>query len=247
MFTFLHALILGIVEGITEFLPISSTGHLILTSHLLHIPSTDFLKSFEIMIQLGAILAIVVLYWKTLLLDKTMWLKLGIAFLPTAAVVLVLYKIIKQYLLGNTQVVLWALLLGGIGLIVFELLHREPHNATNEKVDSISYKHSFLIGLAQVVALIPGVSRSAVTSVMGMFLGYARRTAVEFSFLLAVPTLVAATGYDALKNYQLFTFDNLGLLAVGFVISFVVALFAVRFLLKFIQKNTLCHLGFTEF
>jgi undecaprenyl-diphosphatase len=242
MFTFFHAFILGIVEGITEFLPISSTGHLILTSQLLRIPQTDFLKSFEIAIQLGAILAVVMLYWKKLLLDKIMISKLLVAFLPTALVVLGLYKIIKQNLLGNSWVVLGSLVVGGSVLIIFELLYKEKSERP-ESVENVSYRNSFLIGLAQSIALIPGVSRSAATIICGMLLGYKRKTVVEFSFLLAVPTMAAATGYDMLKSYEVFTPNNIGVLVIGFITSFITAFFAIKFLLKFIEKNTFIVFG----
>ena len=129
---FLNAVILGIVEGITEFLPVSSTGHLILTSRILNLPQTDFLKSFEIAIQMGAILSVVALYWKSLLIDFKVFKRLVTAFLPTAVLGVVFYKLIKKFLLGNSQVVLWSLFLGGISLIIFELFHREKEEAGQE-------------------------------------------------------------------------------------------------------------------
>ena len=235
------AAILGIVEGITEFLPISSTGHLILTSELLHITQSEYLKSFEIAIQLGAILSVIVLYFKKFLQIELLK-KLFVAFLPTAVIGLLLYKVLKTYLLGNDIVVLTSLFLGGIALIGFELLHQKPLEATAD-LENISYRQSFLIGLCQSVAIIPGVSRSAATIIGGLFLGLERKTIVEFSFLLAVPTMLAATGLDLIKNAGSFSASEFGTLAVGFVVSFIVALGSIAFLLRFIQKNTFIPFG----
>lgn len=239
---YLQAIILSIVEGITEFLPISSTGHLILMSDLLNITQTDFVKSFEIIIQLGAILGVVFLYWKTLLENKKIWIKIIAAFLPTAVIGFTLYKLIKSFLLGNTYVTLLALFLGGVALIILELVHKEKdHHA--EKIENISLKTAFLIGLFQSISMIPGVSRSAATIVGGLLLGMRRKTAVEFSFLLAVPTMIAASGLDILKSNFSFTSYEYSLLAVGLIGSFIVAIFAVKFFLSFIQNHTFIPFG----
>ncbi|MBI3589474.1 MAG: undecaprenyl-diphosphate phosphatase [Candidatus Liptonbacteria bacterium] len=240
--TFIHSIILGLVEGITEFLPISSTGHLILTSKLLNLSSTEFLKTFEIFIQLGAILSVIVLYFKTLTKNFEIIKRLFVAFLPTAVIGLALYKVVKKYFLDNTTIVLVSLLLGGIFLIIFEKFHQEKTDAT-ENLENISYKQSFIIGLFQSIAVVPGVSRAAATIVGGLFLGLKRQTIVEFSFLLAVPTMLAATGLDLIKNASSFSSDQFSLLAVGFITSFVVALFAIKFLLKFISNHTFTSFG----
>ena len=237
----LHSITLGIVEGITEFLPISSTGHLILTSTLLKIPNTEFLKSFEIVIQLGAITAALVLYWKKFW-NIEMLKKLFVAFLPTGVIGLLLYSFIKTYLLGNNTVVLWALLLGGIVLIVFEWKYTEPLT-TVENAEAISYKQAFYIGCAQSVAIVPGVSRSAATILGGLLLGLKRTTIVEFSFLLAIPTMLAATGFDVLKNYNTFSLDQTLALSVGFIVSGIVAIAAIRFLIHYVQKHTFIPFG----
>lgn len=239
--TFFDAAILGLIEGVTEFLPISSTGHLILASSLLGLAHTEFLKTFEIAIQLGAISAVAILYFKSFLKFNILT-RLIVAFLPTAVVGLALYSIIKTYLIGNELVVVTALFLGGIALIAFELLHKEDVAATAE-MENISYKQALSIGLFQSIAIIPGVSRSAATIVGGLMLGLKRATIVEFSFLLAVPTMAAATGLDLLKNYRSFTEDNLAILAVGFITAFVVALIVVRFFLHFIKKHTFIPFG----
>lgn len=237
----LHSIILGIVEGITEFLPISSTGHLILATKLLDIDQTTFVKSFEIIIQLGAILAVVLTYWKSFLNIENLK-KIIVGFIPTAIIGLALYKIVKTYLIGNQTVVLWALLLGGIALIVFEYWHKEKED-DEEGIEHISYKQSLLVGLFQSFAIIPGVSRSAATVVGGLLVGLKRKTIVEFSFLLAVPTMLAATGLDLLKNANSFSIDQFWVLSVGFLTSFVVAVFSIKLLLGFVKNHNFVPFG----
>ncbi|MDO8495354.1 MAG: undecaprenyl-diphosphate phosphatase [bacterium] len=237
-----NALILGIVEGITEFLPISSTAHLILTARLLYIPTSSFLKTFEIAIQLGAIAAVAILYWKTFLYRWDINKKIIAAFLPTAILGYFLYSVFKSLLEGYA-VVLWALLLGGIFLILFEWKHREKESNIDE-ISKISFKQAILIGIFQAVSIIPGVSRAAATIIAGMFLGLKRKTAVEFSFLLALPTMVAATGYDLFKNAGEFSQDQFAVLGTGFIISAVTALLAISFLLRFVKKHDFKPFGF---
>lgn len=237
----IQAIIIGIVEGITEFLPISSTGHMILATKLLAIPDSEFVKSFEIIIQLGAILAVLVyrgLAFRSWELIK----KIFVAFIPTGVIGLALYSIVKHYLLGNTTVVLWSLLLGGIALIAFEKWHA-PKETDIQELSKITYKQAVLIGIFQAFAIIPGVSRSAATIVGGMMLGIKRATIVEFSFLLAIPTMAAATGLDILKNRELLMNSNMSLLAVGLVTSFISAFIAIRWFLGFIQKHTFTPFG----
>lgn len=236
----LDAVILGIVEGFTEFLPISSTGHLILTSSLLGLEATEFLKTFEIAIQLGAILSVVVLYWKKFL-DIEMLKKLCVAFLPTGVLGLLFYTLVKTYLLGSESVVLWSLLIGGIVIIAFEYFHGEQNEEGS--VESMTYRQSFLVGLFQAVAMIPGVSRSAATIIGGLALGLSRRTIVEFSFLLAVPTMAAATGLDLLKSADAFTSSQFGILFVGALVSFIVALISIKLLLGFVRRYTFTSFG----
>jgi len=238
----LHAIIFGIVEGVSEFLPISSTGHLILTAHILKVSQSDFVKSFEIAIQLGAIFSVVVLYFKSLLLDLKIIRRLIIAFIPTAIIGFILYKLAKRFLLGNSHVVIWSLLIGGVFLIVFELLHREKADAV-DNVASISYNQAIFIGLFQSIAIIPGVSRSAATIIGGLLLGLKRKTIVEFSFLLAVPTMLAATVLDLSKSVNTFTHNQFIFLLVGFITSFIVALLAIKFLLAFIRNNSFIAFG----
>jgi undecaprenyl-diphosphatase len=231
----IDAIVLGIVEGVTEFLPISSTGHLILAGKLIGLPESEFLKSFDIVIQLGAILSVVAIYWKRLL-DIELLKRLVVGFLPTGTIGFVVYKLIKTYLLGNTAVVLWSLLLGGIVLILFERLYAPRLASAEGGATHVTYRQALLIGLFQTIAVIPGVSRSGASIVGGMVIGLSRRAAVEFSFLLAVPTMLAASGYDLLKNASSFSLAELDILIVGFVISFVVALLSVKFLLAYVRR-----------
>ncbi len=233
--TILQAMLLSIVEGVTEFLPISSTGHLVLASNLLQITQTDFVKSFEIFIQMGAILAVVLLYWRKLINTK-LWPSLIAAFLPTAILGLIFYKFIKMYLLGNTFVTLSALFLGGLILIFLE---KFPH----KKAGKLDLKTSLLIGLAQSVSMIPGVSRAAATIVGSMLLGVDKKEAVEFSFLLAVPTMIAATGLDLAKSSFAFSSNEWVLMGVGFVVSFITALLAIKFFINYVQNHDLEWFG----
>ena len=241
--TVIQAIILGIVEGVTEFLPISSTGHLILTSKLIGVADTDFTKSFEIAIQFGAILAVVALYWKKVFTTKEVWKKVLVAFIPTAVLGFTFYKILKEFLLSSPALVLWSLFLGGITLIVFELWYKRKKVATTTQIEQIDYKKSFWTGVWQALAIIPGVSRSGATVVGGMLMGVSREAIVEFSFLLAIPTMAAATGYDLFKSAGSFSFDQFYILAIGFVVSFLVAILAIKWLLYFVKNHTFITFG----
>lgn len=238
----MHAIILGVVEGVTEFLPISSTGHMILAGHLLGLTQTEFLKTFEIAIQLGAILAVVVLYARTLLVNIEVVKRIAAAFIPTAVVGAVLYKIVKHVLMGNQQIVLWSLFLGGIFLIVFDMQHREKPDSL-DKIETIPYRTAVMIGLFQSLAMVPGVSRAAATIIGGLLLGMKRKTIVEFSFLLAIPTMAAATVLDLLKSAPTFSSDQFVLLGIGFIVSFIVAIGSIKFLLHFIKTNNFVVFG----
>lgn len=239
---FLTTIILGIVEGITEFLPISSTGHLIITAKVLNLAQSDFIKSFEIAIQLGAILSVVVLYWRSLLIDHKILCKVFTAFLPTALLGFIFYKLVKNYLLGSEKVVLAALFTGGIILIFFELFHRE-NDRVDQQISDISYKQALIVGFCQALAIIPGVSRSLATILGGLALGLRRKIIVQFSFLLAIPTMLSATVYDLTKTANHFTLAQFYYLSLGFIVSFIVALVTIRFLLKFIEKHNFIIFG----
>ena len=237
----IHALILSVVEGITEFLPISSTGHLILASQLLKIEQTEFVKSFEIYIQLGAIMSVLFLYLKQIR-RKEVLLPTIIAFLPTALVGLLLYGSIKNVLLGNSLVTVAALFWGGILIILVELLFKEKDHHVND-IGKISLKSALVIGLFQSISVVPGVSRAAATIIGARLMGVKRKTAAEFSFILALPTMLAATGLDLLKSDFSFGTSEVILLVVGFLGSFLVASLAIKFLLSYIQNHSFIAFG----
>lgn len=244
-----NAVVQGIVEGVTEFLPISSTAHLMLMADILGIPATNFQKSFEIIIQFGAICSVLALYWRSFL-NHAVLKKLLVAFIPTGVIGLLTYNVVKT-LLGDITLVLWTLLFGGVALIVFEYWYKRTRaDAPKEdtipiahRVSQISYGRCLAIGAFQAIALVPGVSRSAATIVGGLALGIPRMAIVEFSFLLAVPTMLAATSFDFLKNYSDFSRADFSALLVGFIVSFLVALFSIRFLLRFIKTHDFTPFG----
>ena len=238
----LNAIIFGIVEGITEFLPISSTAHLMLTAKTLGLSQTDFLKSFEIAIQMGALLSVIVLYWRSLTLNFEIFKRVIAAFLPTAISGFIFYELIKKYLLGDTQTVLWSLLLGGIFIVVFERIYQEKDSAADD-LSLISYRQAFLIGAFQSVSMIPGVSRAAATIFGGLLLGIKRKTIVEFSFLLAIPTMTAATALDLFKSAKAFSSNQFGFLFLGFIFSFITALVCIKWLLHYIQRHDFTFFG----
>lgn len=240
--SYLQAIILSMVEGISEFLPISSTGHLVLATNLMHIVQSDFVKSFEIVIQFGAILAVVYVYRKELLQRGAVWKNVIAAFIPTALIGFLLYKFIKHVLLGNTGITLLALLVGGIVLIVLELLYQEKDHHV-KTIESIPLKNAVLIGVFQAVAVIPGVSRSAATIIPALFLGIKRKAAVEFSFFLAIPTMLAATSLDLIKSNFSFTSYQYSLMVFGLIGSFIFAMLAIKFFISFIQKHTFILFG----
>ncbi|HFB61543.1 MAG TPA: undecaprenyl-diphosphate phosphatase [Bacteroidetes bacterium] len=233
--TWLQALILSVVEGLTEFLPVSSTGHMILTEGILGMQSTDFIQAFIINIQFGAILSVVVLYWKRFFQSLTFYYKLFVAFLPAAFFGLLLNKYIDQ-LLESVYVVAIMLILGGIVLVFVDKWFKNP-----SKNQEVTYKKAFIIGLYQVLAMIPGTSRSAATIIGGMTQKLTKKTAAEFSFFLAVPTMFAASGYKLLesymKNHQVINADNIGILLFGNVVAFVVALFAIKSFIAFLTNH----------
>lgn len=238
----LEAVVLGVIEGISEFLPISSTGHLILSSHLLGIPDSTFLTSFIITIQCGAIAAVLTLYWRSFL-NIEILKRLFVAFVPTAIIGFTIYPYVKGFLLGNEYVVVASLFIGGVILILFERWYKEPVCAANDSMESITYKQAIFLGLFQAIAIIPGVSRSGATIVGGLLLGLRRTSIVEFSFLLAVPTMGAATAYDLLKNYHTFPQADISLLAIGSVAAFFSALIALRFLITYVKTHTFTAFG----
>lgn len=235
--TIFHAIILGVVEGITEFLPISSTGHMILVSTLLRIPQTEFAKTFEIVIQLGAIMAVTWIYIKTLVTKRSLWLPLIAAFIPTGIIGFIAYKFAKQFLLGNPMVTVIALGLGGIAFYIIEYLlkKRTPKTTTIEK---ITIPQAILIGVGQSVSIIPGVSRAAASIFTAMLTGLSRQTAVEFSFLLAIPTMVAASALDITRAKPFIDGTQMLSVIVGTIVAFITAMITVKLFLKYVQNHT---------
>jgi undecaprenyl-diphosphatase len=239
--TIIDSIILGIVEGITEFLPISSTAHMILASTLLGLKQTMQNVAFEVIIQLGATLAIVMIY-----LDKInfkeidLWKKIILAFFPLATIGFLLRHQIKE--LFTLTTVAWMFIIGGIVFFIVEKIYKEKKVKIN-KIEKVNYQQALIIGFFQVLALIPGTSRSGATIVGGMLSGLSRKTAADFSFLLAIPTMFAASGYEFVKNISTFKEENFIVLGVGFIVSFISCYIAVKWFLGFVKKYTLIPFG----
>jgi len=244
----LEAIILAIVEGITEFLPVSSTGHMIITEKLLGMESTDFSKAFVVNIQFGAILSVIVLYWKRFFQSFDFYLKLLIAFLPAAIIGFLASDYIDE-MLESVFVVATTLVLGGILMLFVDKWFDKP-----DRNQEMNWKRALKIGFFQCIAMIPGVSRSMATIVGGMTTGLSRKTAAEFSFFLAVPTMAAASGYKLLKLFldpdpakaQMLS-DNLSILIVGNIVAFIVAMAAIKFFIEFLTKAMAAIKFFIEF
>lgn len=232
--SYFEAIILAIVEGLTEFLPVSSTGHMIIATALMGIEPSEFVKTFTVAIQLGAILSVVILYWRRFFKSFDFYIKLLIAFVPAAVIGFLVNDIVDQ-MLERVDVVAWALIAGGV---FFLFVDKMFNNSTETEVTN---KKAFVIGWFQVIAmLIPGVSRSAATIIGGLSQKLNKTTAAEFSFFLAVPTMAAATGYKLLKFYLndgTFTSSEVGILAVGNIVAFIVAFLAIRSFISFLTKH----------
>lgn len=239
--TVIDAIILGIVEGFTEFLPISSTGHLIVVSSFLGLEQTTAHKTFEVAIQLGSILAVLFLFAKRLLIDKMLWVKIIIAFLPTAIFGFLFYKTIKS-LFGMESVAIM-LIIGGFIFLIVEYFRRNHDDSKDKTINDLSIKEALTIGLFQSLSMVPGTSRSGATMIGGLFAGLSRKSAAEFSFLLAIPTMFVATFYDLYKNRHEMIIDDYSLLAVGFVTAFVVAFFTVKAVMNFLTTHTFVVFG----
>jgi len=229
--TIIQAIIVAIVEGITEFLPISSTGHMIITQHLLGIQSTDFIKAFTVNIQFGSILSVIVLYWKRFFQSWNFYYKLAVACLP----LIIAFLLEKQIdrMLESVPIVAGAMLIGGVFLIFVDKWFDKPENEKTE----LSLKKAFIIGLIQIISVIPGVSRSATTIIGGMSQKLTRKNAAEFSFFLAVPTMFAASTLKLFENYKTITSDNITILIVGNLVSFIIAMIAIKTFISFLTKH----------
>jgi undecaprenyl-diphosphatase len=234
--TLFDSLILGALEGVTEFLPISSTGHLILASQLLGLQQTAAHKAFEVSIQLGSILAVLFLYAQRLLQDKTLWIKIAVAFLPTGALGFVLYKHIKA--LFGVETVSIMLIAGGIVFLLVEYLRRDKAIEDGKDLSELTMKEAFVIGIFQSLSMVPGTSRSGATIIGGLFSGLNRKSAAEFSFLLAIPTMFIATAYDLLKHRSELVVDDWSMLIIAFVTAFIFAFATVKAFVGFVSRHT---------
>ncbi|WP_339720485.1 undecaprenyl-diphosphate phosphatase [Marinomonas primoryensis] len=237
----LHSVILGLVEGATEFLPISSTGHMIVVSQWLGMEQTEGNKAFEVIIQLAAILAVVANYKERFTFKHTrLWCQVFVAFLPVAVVGFLLRHQIKE--LFSVSVVATMFIVGGVIFLITEKVIKGK-KARVEQLENLSFKQALWIGLAQVFALIPGTSRAGSTIVGALFAGLSRKASAEFSFLLALPVMMAASGYDLLSNYKAFSGEQLLPLLVGFVVAFASAFVAMKLFMAFLDKFTFVAFG----
>ncbi|MDD4328795.1 MAG: undecaprenyl-diphosphate phosphatase [Aliarcobacter sp.] len=240
--TIWDSIILGIVEGFTEFLPISSTGHMIVVSEFLGIEQTNINKAFEVIIQFAAILAVILTYpSKFTFKHINLWSKVMIAFLPIAALGFIFSKQVKA--MFSIEIVAVMFIIGGIIFLIVERFYKEEETHTLD-VEDVTYKQAIWIGLAQIFALIPGTSRAGASVIGAMLVGLNRKTSAEFSFLLAFPVMCATTAYDLLKYHNdLFIGANLLNLAVGFVVSFIIGFLTIKIFLKFLEKFTFVAFG----
>lgn len=248
MSDWIAAVILGIVEGVTEFIPVSSTGHLLLTKSLLGLPN-GFWDTFAVLIQLGAILAVVALYfgklWKVLIGLPTsaeargFALSVLIAFIPGAVLGLALHDVIKEILFESPRLICWSLIIGGVLLLAIDRWAPAPREDDAMK---LTWKTSLVVGLFQTLALIPGVSRSGATIVGSMLMRVEKKAAAEFSFFLAIPTMAGAFAVDLYKNKDALSTDQAGIIALGFAVSFIVGFIVVRALVDFVGRH-----GFAPF
>ncbi|AKG34058.1 undecaprenyl-diphosphate phosphatase [Paenibacillus durus] len=257
------AIILAIVEGITEFIPVSSTGHMILTSRLLQFnEQSDLMKTFEIVIQLGAILAIALVYRRRILdllgigrkrdgggvmpRSRLNLIHVILGIVPALAVAFFARDFIKS--LFGASTVLWALVAGGILMIIAEWVNKRKIRVTAEEMDDISYGQALAIGLYQIISVLwPGFSRSGSTISGGMLTGVSYKASADFSFLIAIPIMCAASGYELLDSYKEITGDMIGIFAIGFLVSFVVAYVVVILFMRLIQKIRLTHFAIYRF
>ena len=241
----LQSLILGVVEGITEFLPISSTFHLIMTSRLLGMPSTDFLKMFEVVIQGAAIGAIVILYTRTLLHNPRLFLNVSLSFIPTAIIGYLLQKIIKTVFFETTWLMLIAFVVVGLLFLGVEYLIKHERLTLTQSYSQLTPLQALLIGLAQALAVIPGVSRSGSIIVTMLILGYRRDEAAKYTFMLSLPTILAASALDLYQGRALLMTNasNLTLLILGSVMSLIVSYLVVKWLIRYLSTHTLALFG----
>lgn len=236
-----QAIIIGIIEGFTEFLPISSTGHMIVASEFLGVSQDSLTKAYEVIIQFAAILAVMLVYKEKITFKKIdLWQKLFVAFLPLAIVGFIFKDQIKA--LFTVEIVAWMFIIGGLVFLVVEYFYEEKEFHVSD-VEKASYKQALWVGIAQIFSLIPGTSRAGATIIGGLLAGLDRKASAEFSFLLAIPVMAAVTGYDLLKHYQDFADANWGAFIAGFIAAFIVAYLTIKLFLAFIQRFTFVAFG----
>lgn len=245
----LHALVLGVVEGVTEFLPISSTFHLIFSSKILGVTQSDFVKLFEVFIQGGAILSVVVIYLQEVMKNVELSKKTLISFLPTAAIGFILYKVIKNVFFSADYLMLTIFVLVGVVFIFTEFLISSNRLKLTKSVKNLSYKQAFLIGVIQALAVIPGVSRAGAVMIGMMLFKFKRDEAAKYSFILAVPTILAASGYDLLKMKDLVLQQqsNMILLVIGSLTAFISSYVVIRWFIGYLKNNSLAVFGYYRF
>jgi len=236
-----QAVIIGIIEGFTEFLPISSTGHMIVASEFLGVSQDNLTKAYEVIIQFAAIMAVMLVYRDKITIKKIdLWTKLLVAFLPLGVVGFIFKDLIKELFTVNTVAVMF--IIGGIVFLIVEKFYREEESHTTD-VEVVDYRQAFLVGVAQIFSLIPGTSRAGATIIGGMLLKMDRKTSAEFSFLLAIPVMGAVTAYDLLKHYQEFADANWIAFGAGFFTAFIVAYATIKLFLVFLQRFTFVAFG----
>ena len=240
-----QSVVLGVVEGITEFLPVSSTFHLIWTSRFLGLTQNDFTKLFEVFIQGGAVLAVIFLYFKEVMRDRQLIIKLILSFIPTALVGFLMYKIIKGVLFESTQTITIVFIIIGAVFLVVEYLIQKKWLKLEKNIAKLSYGQAVLIGLLQSLSVLPGVSRAGAVIVGMMFFKFKRSEAAKYSFMLSVPTILAASFYDLYKMREIVfvSTDKLVVLLVGFVVALASAYVGVKWLIGFLQNHSLTFFG----
>jgi len=239
----IQAIILGVIEGATEFLPISSTGHMIIASQWMGLSQTDSNKAFEVIIQLAAILAVVANYRDRFVINAVnidLWKKVVLAFIPLGLVGLLFHKQIKA--MFTVDIVAIMFIVGGVVFLIIEYFQKNKQQPV-QRLEDMSYAHAGWIGIAQVFALIPGTSRAGASIVGALLVGLSRKASAEFSFLLALPVMLAASGFDLLKHYQDFTDSNLLALGAGFVVAFISAWLVMRLFIRFLERFTFVAFG----
>jgi len=237
----LQAIVIGVIEGFTEFLPISSTGHMIIASRYLGIEESSLIKAYEVIIQFAAILAVMLIYREKMKPSNIeLWKRLIVAFLPLAIVGYIFKDPIKS--LFSVEVVAIMFIIGGIIFLIVEWFHKENKSHT-KSVDDTSYRQALLIGVSQIFALIPGTSRAGATIIGGLLVGLDRKSSTEFSFLLAIPVMATVSGYDLLKHYIEFADANWVAFAIGFLVAFIVAYITIKLFLAFLERFTFVAFG----